>query len=115
MLPAGTLGHARRPARGPTAGVMPPTDSPPRRHARLVRLLWLFTLVLVLISVAMVMHRTLSLFGLISTSSALSGSAPLDAAFTQYAPLTMLHILPGLLFVVLGPLKFVRIFLTRPH
>jgi uncharacterized membrane protein len=87
---------------------MPPTDSPPRRHARLVRLLWLFTLVLVLISVAMVMHRTLSLFGLISTSSALSGSAPLDAAFTQYAPLTMLHILPGLVFVVLGPLQFVK-------
>lgn len=92
---------------------MPRPDSTPRRHARLVRLLWLFTLVLVLISVAMVMRRTLSLFGLISTSSALSGSTPVDAAFTRYAPLTMLHILPGLAFVVFGPLQFVKTLRNR--
>ncbi|MGH9160100.1 MAG: DUF2306 domain-containing protein, partial [Vicinamibacteraceae bacterium] len=79
----------------------------------LVRLLWLLTLVLVLISVAMVTRRTLTLFGLISAPSALSGSAPLDAAFIRYAPLTMLHILPGLIFVGLGPLQFVTTLRTR--
>jgi uncharacterized membrane protein len=61
----------------------------------------------------MVTRRTLSLFGLISTSSALSGSAPVDAAFTRHAPLTMLHSFPGLAFVVLGPLQFVKTFRTR--
>ena len=92
---------------------MPRTGAPTRRHARLVRLLWLFTLVLVLISVAMVMRRTLTLLGLISNSSALSGSATLDTALTRYAPLTMLHILPGLIFVVLGSLQFVKTLRTR--
>jgi uncharacterized membrane protein len=87
--------------------------SPARRHATLVRLLWQLTLILVLISVAMVTRRTLGLFGVVSASSALSGSAPLDAAFTGYAPLTMLHILPGLIFVVLGPLQFVKTLRTR--
>lgn len=70
-------------------------------------------LVLVLIGVAIVMRRTLALLGVISTSSALSGSASLDAAFTRHAPLTMLHILPGLVFVVLGPLQFVETLRTR--
>jgi uncharacterized membrane protein len=84
-------------------------DAPPRRSAAtLVRLLWLSTLVLVLISVAMVTRRTLSLFGLVPAPSALSESSPLDGAFARYAPLTMAHIVPGLIFVVLGPLQFVR-------
>jgi Predicted membrane protein (DUF2306) len=84
-------------------------DAPPRRPAAtLVRLLWLSTLVLVLISVAMVTRRTLSLFGLVPAPSALSESSPLDGAFARYAPLTMAHIVPGLIFVVLGPLQFVR-------
>jgi len=71
------------------------------------------TLVLVLISAAIVTRRTLSLFGVISTSSALSGSGPLDGAFAQHALLTMLHMLPGLVFVVLGPLQFVTTVRTR--
>jgi uncharacterized membrane protein len=83
------------------------------RYATLVRLLWLLVLALVLISVAIVTRRILSLFGLIGASSALSASAPLDAAFARYAPLTMLHILPGLTFVVLGPLQFVQTLRTR--
>jgi uncharacterized membrane protein len=88
-------------------------DSRSAARASLVRVLWLFTLVLVLISVAMVTRRTLSLFGVISTSSALSRSAPLDAAFTRHAPVTMLHIFPGLVFVVLGPLQFASTLRSR--
>jgi uncharacterized membrane protein len=95
---------------------MPRIGSPARRSATLVRLLWLITLVLVLISVAMVTRRMLSLFGLSSASSALSESAPLDGAFARYAPLTMLHIVPGVIFVVLGPLQFVKTLRTlRPQ
>jgi uncharacterized membrane protein len=79
-----------------------------RPDPTLLRLLWVSTLVLVLIGVAMVTRRALTLFGFLSVSSALSAAAPLDAAFARYAPLTMIHIVPGLIFIVLGPLQFVR-------
>jgi uncharacterized membrane protein len=83
-------------------------EAPPRPPgSTLVRLVWLSTLVLVLILVAMVTRRTLSLFGLVPAPSGLSGSSS-DAAFARYAPLTMAHIVPGLIFVALGPLQFVR-------
>jgi len=84
-----------------------------RPDAMLVRLLWVSTLVLVLIGVAMVTRRALTLFGFLSASSALSESAPVDAAFARFAPLTMIHIMPGLMFVVLGPLQFVKTLRTR--
>lgn len=82
--------------------------SPTRLSVTLVRLLWLSTLVLVLISVAIVTRRALTLFGLVSASRARSEAPPLDDAFARYAPLTMIHIVPGLIFVVLGPFQFVR-------
>ena len=113
VLLSGALGHSRRSARGASAGVMPRTGAPTRRHARLVRLLRLFTLVLVLISVAMVMRRTRNPARPDFQFFAPSGSATLDTAFTRYAPLTMLHILPGLIFVVLGSLQFVKTLRTR--
>jgi uncharacterized membrane protein len=78
-----------------------------RPHVTLTRLVWLATLILVLIGIAIVTRRTLSLLGLISTSSNLSGSAASDAAFTRYAPLTMAHMYAGLLYLVLGPFQFV--------
>jgi hypothetical protein len=87
--------------------------APTRSGATLVRLLWLSTLVLVLISVAMVTRRALELFGIVPASSALSNSAPLDDAFARHASLTMVHILPGLIFVVLGPLQFVSTLRSR--
>jgi uncharacterized membrane protein len=64
------------------------------------RILWLATLLLVLIGVAIVVRRTLNLFG--------SSAGPLDAGFAQHRLLTMLHIVPGLFFVVLAPLQFVQ-------
>src|SRR5262245_65372629 len=86
---------------------MLPIGSSARPHAALIRVVWLATLLLVLIGIAIVTRRTLSLFGLISTSSSLSGSAVPDAAVTRYAPLTMAHIYPGLLYLVLGPFQFI--------
>jgi uncharacterized membrane protein len=72
------------------------------------RVAWLATFVLMAISVAIVTRRTLSLFGFLSTKTALSESAQLDAAFARHASLTMVHIVPGLIFVLLGPLQFVK-------
>ena len=95
-------------------GLMASTDvAATRSGAMLVRLLWLSTLVLVLISVAMVTRRALDLFGIVPSSSALSDSAPPDAAFARHALLTMVHIVPGLIFVVLGPLQFVSTLRSR--
>jgi uncharacterized membrane protein len=84
-----------------------------RPHATLIRLVWVATLILVLIGIAIVTRRTLSLLGLISTSSNLSGSAAPDAAFTRYAPLTMTHIYAGLLYLVLGPFQFITTLRAR--
>jgi uncharacterized membrane protein len=84
-----------------------------RSHSALVRPLWGSVLVLVLIGVAIVTRRTLDLLGIVPASSALSLAAPADAAFARHARLTMLHIVPGLIFIVLGPLQFVKTIRTR--
>jgi uncharacterized membrane protein len=65
-------------------------------------------MMLVLIGVAMVARRTLVLLALAPASSALSEAAVADEAFARHSLLTMVHIVPGLLFLVLGPLQFVR-------
>jgi uncharacterized membrane protein len=88
------------------------TASATRRNVPLVRLLWLSTFVLMLIGVAIVTRRVLILSGLVAPSQ-LSESAPLDDAFARYASLTMLHIVPGLVFIVVGPLQFVTTLRTR--
>jgi uncharacterized membrane protein len=89
------------------------SGSSTRPHATLTRVAWLATLILVFIGIAIVTRRTLSLFGLISTSSNLSGSATPDEAFARYAPLTMAHIYPGLLFLALGPFQFITTLRAR--
>ncbi len=62
---------------------MPRIGSAARRRATLVRLLWLLTLVLVLISVAMVTRRTMTLFGLISAAEAWIDHTRLEAAIVD--------------------------------
>ena len=87
------------------------TASAIRRRVALVRLLWLSTFVLVLIGVAIVTRRALILFGVVAPSP-LSGSPP-DERVARYASLTMLHMVPGFIFIVLGPLQFMSTLRTR--
>jgi uncharacterized membrane protein len=73
-----------------------------------VKLLWLLTFFLALIGVGVVVRR---MFHLLAPSPAPAGPADLaemDAVFARHPALTMVHIVPGLLFMVLGPLQFVR-------
>jgi uncharacterized membrane protein len=70
----------------------------------IVRMLWLITLVLVAIGIGAVTRRTLNLFA----PSPAPPKFPEEAGFARHPVLTMAHIIPGLLFVVLGPLQFVR-------
>jgi uncharacterized membrane protein len=71
----------------------------------MVRILWSIVLFLVLIGVAIVVRRSLSL---LAPSPAPSRFPALDAGFAAHRLLTMVHIIPGFLFVVLAPLQFVR-------
>jgi uncharacterized membrane protein len=69
-----------------------------------IRILWLITLLLVVIGVAAVIRRTLVLFVL----SPAPPNFPEEAGFARRPLLTLAHIIPGLIFITLGPLQFVR-------
>lgn len=66
----------------------------------LMRTVWSLTYFLVLIGVAIVIRRAANLLGPSPTATGFS------SGFAQHPVLTMLHITPGLLFVLLGPLQF---------
>lgn len=70
---------------------------------RPTKTLWVFVSILVLIAVAAVLRRILALTGVFSSAQ----TAGLDLHFIQHRALTLLHILPALLFIVLAPLQFV--------
>jgi uncharacterized membrane protein len=74
----------------------------------IARILWLITLVLVLIGVAIVIRRTLVLFAPSPAAPRFAEAAAMDANVSRHRLLTMIHIIPGLLFMVLGPLQLVR-------
>jgi uncharacterized membrane protein len=82
----------------------------------IVRILWSATLLLALIGVTTVIRRTLHLFTPTPAPAGFPEAATMDAGFTRHRLLTMSHILPGLLFMVLAPLQFVRSLRTsRPR
>jgi uncharacterized membrane protein len=56
----------------------------------------------------MAIRRTLNLFAPSLAPPSFPEAAALDAGFARHPLLTMVHIIPGLLFMVLGPLQFVR-------
>jgi uncharacterized membrane protein len=70
-------------------------------------MVWVFTLLLTVIGVAAVLRRMLHLSGPPSPS-AFNESVALDQGFARHPMLTMAHIVPGLFFVLLGPLQFIR-------
>jgi uncharacterized membrane protein len=70
-------------------------------------LVWTVVIVLVVIGLAAVTRRVLDLAQVIPpTPSTMRGGA-FDAGFAQYPLLTLAHIIPGALFMVLGPLQLV--------
>jgi uncharacterized membrane protein len=76
------------------------------------RLLWPVTLLLVAIGITIVVRRALHLVAPPAVPSNRQDAA-LDGGFARHPVLTMVHILPGLLFVLLAPLQFVRTLRTR--
>lgn len=72
-----------------------------------IRLVWTGVVFLALIGMAAVTRRTLVLLWPNSFASNASPAAALDAGFARHLVLTLIHILPGALFLVLAPLQFV--------
>jgi uncharacterized membrane protein len=62
----------------------------------------------VLIGVATVIRRALHLSAPALSPPNFPEASALDEGFDRHPRLTMFHIIPGLLFMVLGPLQFVR-------
>lgn len=79
----------------------------------LIRGIWLIVSLLVLIGIAIVVRRTLALFFPSPAAAGFQQGAALDANFARHRLLTMIHIIPGLLFVLLAPLQFVRTLRNR--
>ncbi|MGO4291675.1 DUF2306 domain-containing protein [Chitinophaga sp. RAB17] len=57
------------------------------------------------IGIAMVIRRTLAMAGLIASFNP-SGAAPFDTGFSHHPVLTLMHILPGMMVMLLGPWQF---------
>jgi uncharacterized membrane protein len=89
---------------------------------RMRRTLWRVVIVLALIGIAVVVRRTTNLVPILingyhppaAASNPIAAQfAALDDVFARYPVLTLVHILPGLLFMVLGPLQFSATLRTR--
>jgi len=74
---------------------------------RASRFLWTAVIFLVVIGIAAVTRRTLVLFRPGLAGGSASPAAALDAGFARHMMLTLIHILPGGLFLVLAPFQFV--------
>lgn len=73
----------------------------------LIRGLWGVVTLLAIIGIAAAVRRTLILAGVMASFG--PPQAPdFDSAFARYPLLTLVHIIPGILFMILGPLQFVR-------
>lgn len=70
------------------------------------RFLWSAVGFLVLVGVAVVTRRTLVLIWPVEFSGKASPAAALDVGFARHTALTLMHILPGGLFLVLASLQF---------
>jgi uncharacterized membrane protein len=74
----------------------------------LIRFLWTAVIFLALIGLAVATRRSIVLLNPGISSSRNNPAAVLDAHFANHRALTLAHILPAMLFMVLGPLQFVR-------
>ena len=75
---------------------------------KIVRLLWGLVIFLALIGVATATRRMIVLFFPAPEGASPNPAAALDGGFARHRTLTLVHIFPGFLFMLLGPLQFVR-------
>jgi uncharacterized membrane protein len=73
-----------------------------------VRFVWVAVIFLAFIGIAVATRRSIVLLKPGALSARNNRAAELDGAFADRRALTLVHIVPGMLFMVLGPLQFVR-------
>jgi uncharacterized membrane protein len=79
-----------------------------KANRALVRFAWAAVIFLALIGTAVAVRRSIVLLRPRTMSARNNPAADLDRAFDDRRTLTLTHILPAMLFMVLGPLQFVR-------
>jgi uncharacterized membrane protein len=79
-----------------------------RPNRALVRFLWVAVIFLAFIGLAVATRRAIVLLNPGALSSPKNPAADLDEHFASERALVLIHILPAMLFMVLGPLQFVR-------
>src|SRR2546423_7610345 len=84
-----------------------------KANQTLARFLWAAVIFLAFIGLAVALRRTIVLLHPSAAQTAKNPAAGLDAHFAGHRTLTLTHILPAMLFMVLGPLQFVRRLRTR--
>ena len=84
------------------------TSQVTRPNRTLVRLLWIAVIFLAFIGLAVATRRTVVLLKPGALSSPRNPAADLDTHFSSERTLVLAHILPAMLFMLLGPLQFVR-------
>ncbi|HEU4322565.1 MAG TPA: DUF2306 domain-containing protein [Roseiflexaceae bacterium] len=85
-----------------------------KQERGLRRMMWVAVVLLALIGVAIVGRRVVALVPVLvgggsapeATNPVAAQFAALDKVFADYPVLTLVHIIPGLLFMLLGPLQF---------
>ena len=73
----------------------------------LVRLIWIAVIFLAFVGLAVATRRTIVLWKPGAMHAANNPAAGLDSHFASQRTLTLAHILPAMLFMVLGPLQFI--------
>jgi uncharacterized membrane protein len=79
-----------------------------KTNRTLVRFLWAAVIFLAFIGIAVATRRTIVLVKPGAITARNNPAADLDSAFANRRTLTLTHILPAMLFMILGPLQFVR-------
>jgi uncharacterized membrane protein len=79
-------------------------------HRALVRFLWTAVIFLAFIGVAVALRRAIVLLypGALGSGTSNNPAAALDAHFLTHRGLTLAHVIPAMLFMILGPLQFVK-------
>lgn len=88
-----------------------------RPHRVLVRLLWTTVIFLAFVGLAVATRRAVVLLrpqvAVGTKTSTKNPAEALDKHFANHRTLTLIHILPGMLFMTLGPLQFITKLRTR--
>jgi uncharacterized membrane protein len=76
--------------------------------SRTPRILWSAVIFLALVGVAVVVRRALVLLYPVQFAGKYPPARALDDIFALHRSITLVHIIPGFLFMVLGPLQFAK-------